>query len=213
MARAGVTGQAATVLRDMYAGQLIQEGTRQAARTMRREGIRGASVDQARNIMADFLGYTSRVGHLTHGAEAMRTLYAAEKEASDLHKAGSGASERDVAIAQAGTKELRRRMIPADGDTSADWMGKGTRALTTMTVLNTLIRPAHFFMQLAGTHTAASSLIAARHGAGGVAALTHAFGQLTGVAAGAAKHGGMAALRNELRAVHFDLSKLYLEIE
>ena len=210
MERAGLSGDAAEVMRDMYAGIMIQHGTRLAERTMRREGIAGASVDQARNILGDFLAYTSRIGHLMHGADAARTLYASEKEARDLHKAGSGASEQRVANAQLGVEELRNRMSPGDGDRSADWMGTGTRALTKLTVLNTLLRPAHFFMQLAGTHAASTSLIAARHGyLSSAGAVNRAYAQLAGTAGGAFKTNAMAALRQELRAANWDLADMY----
>lgn len=216
MERAGLTGMAADVLRDMYAGQLIQQGTRAATRTMKREGIAGASTDQARNLLVDFLAHTARIGHLTHGGEAVRTLYQVDREVQGLRGPNRGptstvASARDVAIAQTGAEELRRRMAPADGDVSADWAGRGTRGLTTLTVLNTLMRPAHFFMQLAGTHIAATSMIAARHNLAAVGAVNRAFAQLTGTAAGAAGRNGMAAWHRELKAANWILSDLYRE--
>jgi len=216
MERAGLTGTAADVLRDMYAGQLIQQGTRAATRTMKREGIAGASTDQARNLLVDFLAHTARIGHLTHGGEAVRTLYQVDREVQGLRGPNRGptstvASARDVAIAQTGAEELRRRMAPADGDVSADWTGRGTRGLTTLTVLNTLMRPAHFFMQLAGTHVAATSLIAARHNLAAVGAVNRAFAQLTGTAAGAARKNAMAAWNRELKASNWILSDLYLK--
>jgi hypothetical protein len=211
MERAGLSDAAKDVLRDSYVGQMIQQGTHMAERTMRREGIAGASLDQSRALLNDFLAYTTRMGHLMHGAEASRTLYQAEKEARALHMAGTGATERQVALAQTGTEELRKRMAPADGDTSADYAGRGVRALTTWTVLSSLLRPAHYFMQLAGTHTASSSLLAARHGVAGIGALTRAYAQLTGPTVRAGFTNAIAAMNRDMKAANFDLTRYYLE--
>jgi len=210
LAKAGIVGDQAKVIRDLYAGQMIQQGTRMATNQMRREYIAGASTDHARNLMADFMAHTSRLGHLKHGGEVQRSMLAIEKEAKDLHQPGTTASRAVVMAAGMGAQELRRRLAPPDGDTSADTRGMGVRGLTTASALYALVRPAHLVMQLVGSHTAGASLIAARHGmVSSQLALARAVAQLSGTAAGAGGRNAMAAARAQLRAANWEMSTLY----
>jgi hypothetical protein len=79
-----------------------------------------------------------------------------------------------------------------------------------MTVASALIRPAHFFVQLAGTHAAASSFIGARHGlVASNVAVAKAIGQLTGTSLGAAGRNAIAGARDDLHAANWNVSKLY----
>jgi phage FluMu protein gp41 len=224
MTKAGVTGERAQALREAYAGQLIMKGMRQASNTMKREYIAGASNEQARNLMMDFMSHTSRMGHLEHQGEINRTYFQAEKEARMLHQPGVGpnldadgrprpqASAAEVMVAQAGVAEMRRRMTSPDGDNSADQMGRGVRGLTTLSVLDALVRPAHLFMTLAGNHAFALSMLGGKHGAvAGTVALTKAYAQLGGTAARAAGRNAMAVIHRELKAENWMLSEVYRE--
>jgi len=206
----GITGDRAEIIKDLYATQLIQQGIRAATHTMRREGIRGATEDYARTLMGDYLAHNARMGHLKHGVEVNRTLFQAEHENQQFRH--SGASELEVALAETGVRELRKRQIPADGDTSADMIGNGSRALTSWTVASSLIRPAHFFMNTAGAHSAASGLMAGRHGV--VAsnyAVAKAMAQMTGTTLGVFRRDAWAAIKNEMGAVNWDTLKFYRE--
>ena len=151
MESGGIFGDHAKTLRDLYAAQMIQQGIRAATNTMRREGIRGATEDYARTLMGDYLAHNARMGHLKHGIEVNRAVFQAERELTALRR--SGASRTQVAIAEAGVREMRNLQIPADGDTTAgDMVRGGVRGLTSWTVASALIRPAHFFMNMAGSH-------------------------------------------------------------
>jgi len=184
---------------------------RTATHTMRRERILGASEDQARNMLNDFMAHSTRVGHSQHQGEVIRTWFQADKEAREYRRT-PGASVGTTAMIQDGVEELRRRMTPADGDNSADGMGRGTRGLTTLAVVDTLIRPAHLAFTIAGNHIAATSLIGGKHGIiQSHLAVNKAIAQLTGTAFGIAGRGAMAAYRRELKAAHWNVSELYRE--
>jgi len=170
----------------------------------------------------DFMAHTSRMGHLEHQGEINRTYFQADKEARMLHQPGQGpnldkdgrplpqANAMQVAVAQAGVAEMRRRMTSPDGDNSADQMGRGVRGITTLTVLDALARPAHLFMTLAGNHAFALSMLGGRHGAvAGTVALTKAYAQLGGTAAMAAGRNAMAVYNRELKAKNWMLSEVY----
>jgi hypothetical protein len=210
MAKAGLSEDAQHAVRDLYVGQLIQSGTRMATNTMRREGIAGASVNQARNLLNDFMAYTARIGHLEHGGEVINSLNRMDKEATALRQPGSGASANRVMMADQTVEELRKRLAPVDGDSSSDMLGRTARALTTTSFMANLMRPAQLVMQLADTHATASSLMGARHGLGAAPlALTRAMAELSGVATKAAGRNIMRVWSNELHSANWDLSEVY----
>jgi hypothetical protein len=71
-------------VRDLFASIMLQHASRsEAARTrLRRQGVKGASLEAERVLARDFLSLSSRIGYLEHGPERAQALAAMRRHAT-----------------------------------------------------------------------------------------------------------------------------------
>jgi hypothetical protein len=103
------TEQSETVRQAML-GLMLKNGTNRAAFRMRREGVKGASLEPERTLVRDYLAYTSRMGHLLHGGERADAMQGLERHYERMRAKGDGqeTTHAQAAAAQVKLAELRK---------------------------------------------------------------------------------------------------------
>lgn len=127
---------------------------------MRRQGVKGASLDVEKTIARDMLGTASRVGYLEHGPEAAEARAAMQRHADYLGRTGGAG---DQIRAQAVVDEVAKR-APAGDDDSSAFAGLG-RAMSNFGYIQSLMSPSHMITSTLEAHMNSTAMLGARHGA------------------------------------------------
>jgi hypothetical protein len=208
--RAGLTEAQRNRALDAYAEMQLRAGTRNQSNALRarREGVLGASTDQARNLANDFLAYSARMGWLKHGATQVNALDAMDRHLDGMRRSGDTVNSADLQRAGMIRDEMRNRLRPVDN--SGGILGRAPHALSTFSFIMNLMRPAHMVVQLADAHSNATSLMGARHGFGAASvSLGKAVRDLAGTALSTGGRNAMKAIKQEIQNSDWNTSALY----
>lgn len=188
-------------VRDILKGILLEHATHsEAARTrMRRRGVKGADINQARILNDEFLNNAARVGYAQHGVERTKALSDLENEV-DAHEL-PGARPGNAIKARAVYDEVQKRSASVDPDNVVQSILSKANSFS---FAHALMSPSHMLTSSLEAHTNSLALLGARHGIRAGFALTRALAEASPLM-GKGVMNTLNAVRGELKAADWNL--------
>jgi hypothetical protein len=191
-------------VRDALNAILMQHATHseRARMAMRREGVRGASINHAQVLNHEFLNTQARIGQLQHGAELAEAMRQMRYDLDALER-NPAASSADAIKAGSVFREIQKRGVPIDSDNA---LSTALSRVNQWSFANGLLSPSHWVTATGEAHTNAAALLAGRHNPGrATLALSRAMAQVAPTLGKTGAAHTMKALRNQLQASDWNL--------
>lgn len=163
-------------IRDVMQQILLDRATRteRSRMALRRQGVRGASEDVARNLAQDFMATGTQLGNLAHGQDRAQALNRMDMLAADLGRHGQAGQQIQ---ARAVINELQKRL--ATGDDAHSVLAGVARKASSLGYVQSLMSFSGILIHAVETHMNSTSLLGARHGPRAALALGKALADVT----------------------------------
>ena len=212
LAKRGYPEEAAKEIRDQLNSILLQHATHsaasRAAQSMRRRGVKGASIDHSRILPAEFVSNQAGIGHLEYGLARAKAL--SDMRIQDVGRLESPTyqgSGSDAVTGASVLREVEKRSTAIDPDSIIAQLGAKAN---TFSFAQSLMSPSHMLTSSMEAHTQSMALLGARHGVlRASAALTRALIQASPML----KEGALRTIRavgGELKSADWNMPELLM---